>query len=793
MRVIEGGERMNGDTRLGACVLAALAVGGAERAVAQAGAGERALEEVVVTAQYFEESLQDTPLAITAISGEALELRSLTNVEDVGFVVPNAYIRPGAAVVGPTPTIGIRGASQGDYNFAFEPAVAVYIDEVYHSTLLGSAMDLMDLERVEVLRGPQGTLFGKNSLGGALRLFSRPPQGDDSGYAEATFGDYDRLDLKAAFDMTIVPDKLFMRLSGASKQVDGYMDLLDFTCQMHAQGTPELAGTFPMSDPSAPQQDCKVGTLGAEKLLAGRAMLRYVASDDLELNFSVDYADDDQEAPPDTLLLPAAPANDGFVSAYIDQVFATYGIRYDERFLPPHRFAAYATHSDPLLGISYPSEASVESLGYSAKLDWSLSESLQAKVILAYREYDALYTHDPDLSPIALSNAWGVFYHDQTTAELRFSGTAGERLNWTAGAYYFDSSSHIGGAVDYVLNHWTVNDQIDDSNESVFAHVAYDLSDRLRLTTGVRYSENEKVFAFDHPGLLTVPEPSVGSEDRIDWKVALDYQLSDDLMLYASASTGFRPPGVSPRPVTVNQLTPFDSEEMVAYEIGMKGEYFDRLLRLNVAGFYSDYSDRLTSVAAFECLNVPNPTPTFDPASCPSGSTIWFIYTTNPATVKGIEVEATAEPTDRLALNMSLGWLDFESKVKDPTARGYRHPDNLIQPEWNLSFGVQYAVPFATGSQLTARLDWFYQDELPAGRNAAAPPEPLYTVEEISIVNARLTFEPPQRDWFVSLAVTNLLDEFYYYNKFSGSGFSVSGQPGRPREWAVSVRREFGG
>src|SRR5690606_1991719 len=121
-------------------------------------AQEAGLEEVVVTAQYVTENLQDTPLAITVVSGVELELRSLTNVEDLGYVVPNAYIRPGSAVVGPTPTIGMRGASLGDYNYAFEPAVAVYIDDVYHSTLLGSAMELLDLERVEALRGPQGTL-----------------------------------------------------------------------------------------------------------------------------------------------------------------------------------------------------------------------------------------------------------------------------------------------------------------------------------------------------------------------------------------------------------------------------------------------------------------------------------------------------------------------------------------------------------------------------------------------------------------------------------------------------------
>jgi iron complex outermembrane receptor protein len=263
------------------------------------------------------------------------------------------------------------------------------------------------------------------------------------------------------------------------------------------------------------------------------------------------------------------------------------------------------------------------------------------------------------------------------------------------------------------------------------------------------------------------------------------------MMLYASAATGFRPPGVSPRPVTVNQLTPFDSEELTAYEVGLKSEFNNRL-RLNLAAFSSDYDKRLTSVAAFECLGVPNPTPTFDPSSCPSGSVIWFIYTTNPAEVQGVEAELTAEPIDGLMFNASLGWIDFESSVTDPTARGYRHPDNLVQPEWNASAGVQYTMPLASAATLTARLDWFYQDELSSGRNAAAAPAPLYTIDEISVVNGRLTFESLDRNWRMSLAVTNLLDDYYYYNKFSGSGFAVSGQPGRPREWAITIGRDFG-
>lgn len=780
--------------RLLASAVGALTSVSASHVQAQ-GAGQApagGLEEIVVTAQFVTQSLQDTPLAITVVTGEDLELRSLANVEDIGYIVPNAYIRPGAAVVGPTPTIGIRGASHGDYNFAFEPAVGVYIDEVYHGTLLGSAMELLDLERTEVLRGPQGTLFGKNTLGGAIRLFSRPPQGDDSGHVAATFGTYGRADIKAVFDTELVQDKLFMRVSGLSKQVDGYMDLLDFTCQMNANGTPELAGTFPTADPSASQRGCKIGTLGAEETLATRAMIRFQASDDLEFNFSLDYSDDQQESAPNTLLVPS-PSNTGVVADLNEQYFQTYGIRYDDRFVPSDPLTAYATFADPVLGISYPSTASVESSGFSGRMDWGLTDSIRAKLILSYRQYDAWYSGDADLSPLAFANSWGVFDHDSTTAELRFSGNVlDDRLNWTAGAYYFDAGSYIGGAIDYVASHWTVNDQIDDSNESVFAHVAYDLSDRLRLTAGARYSENEKVFTFDHPGLLSVPEPSVGSDDRIDWKLAIDYQLAADMMLYASVSTGFRPPGVSPRPVTVNQLTPFDAEELTAYEVGLKSEFLDNRLRMNLAAFYSDYDKRLTSVAAFECLGVPNPVPTFDPSSCPDASTIWFIYTTNPAEVQGIEAEFTFEPIDRLTFSASLGWIEFESKVTDPTARGYVHPDWRVQPEWNASAGVQYTMPVSTAATLTARLDWFYQDELSRGRNSASAPEALFTVDGFSIVNGRLTLESPNSDWTISLAVTNLLDEYYYYNKFSGSGFALSAQPGRPREWALNVGRDFG-
>src|SRR5690606_14391894 len=199
-------------------------------------------EEIVVTARFREEDVQTTPIAISAFSAQDLELRSIENVEDIGLAVPNAYFRRNASNFGPNNTIGLRGLNQVDFSYSFEPTVGVYIDDVYHSTITGSDMDLIDLERVEVLRGPQGTLFGKNSIGGAIRLISSAPQGDNTGSVQLTLGNFDRIDVKGVGDFALVEDKLFARVVGVTRQQEGFGASLDFTCEMIRRGTPHLAG-----------------------------------------------------------------------------------------------------------------------------------------------------------------------------------------------------------------------------------------------------------------------------------------------------------------------------------------------------------------------------------------------------------------------------------------------------------------------------------------------------------------------------------------------------------------------
>ena len=298
---------------------------------------QSALEEIVVTARYREENLQQTPLAITAMSADTLTERGVTDVEDVGAMIPNAYFRPN----GGTPIVGLRGKINSETLSFSKPTVAVYTDGVYWARQAGMNFTLFDLERVEVLRGPQGTLFGKNALGGAVNLISKAPQGDNSGYVEAAYGNYNSVEIKGALDIAL-KDNVFLRVTAMSEERDGYIDVLDFACQMFKEGTPQLAGygdgivgmqltgtsnaylaaggrvvnqytpilgvagsaadnafAFPMqvdNDKLTRKGNCKIGTQRGKDVQGVRAALRWQPTDKLDVTFTADIVDDNSEA-----------------------------------------------------------------------------------------------------------------------------------------------------------------------------------------------------------------------------------------------------------------------------------------------------------------------------------------------------------------------------------------------------------------------------------------------------------------------------------------------------------------
>lgn len=806
------------------------------------------LDEIVVTARYREESVQTTPIAITALSGEDLEARSFESVQDVGLSIPNAFFRDNVGNYGPTGTIGLRGITQNDYSYAFEPAVAVYIDDVYHGTLTGSDMELLDLERMEVLRGPQGTLFGKNSIGGAVRLVTKKPESGNSGKVDLTFGTFDRMDVRAIGDFEVVPDKVFVRASGLSQQRDGYGEYLDFTCQMVANGTPELAGIgdgiagYEMADGSPspvmvtpgseadnafafPQTidprgtgDCALGSYGGQETDALRLTTRILATDRLEILLNGNFTRSENEPMPQTLL---SHHRGGLDAAYdANAIVPRWGVPYtqDDRFVTGDPYKSYSTFINPLDGTGYNPKARTDTEGYSATVNYDVTDRMQARAIVAHREYQSLWASDTDFTPFPVQHTDNVQDHEQLQVEFQLSGTALEdqALEWTAGAFYFDSESRAYyttefGAFDFSgsLPNFVANDRYTTENKSVFVHLNYLLTQRLSLSGGLRYTEEEKTNVFDHqPGTLPVIGPVPFEDSRNDWKLSADYQLNDNVFLYTQAATGFRSAGFTPRIFTQGQLQPIPPEEVTTYEVGAKVELFDRRLTANSAIFYSDYDPRLIQVGGVNQCDSPldpEPTPYFlQGGLCPEGTAMagsgglpWFYYSNSPGSIEGFESEIVYRPVPNLGINFSVGYNSYDNDESDPESPRYRDSSALLQPEWNMSGGIQYTWNTDGQSAIIPRLDWFYQSERTNGPANIDNDCPQFCIPDYHIVNARLSYENFANDFTVSLAVTNLLDEFYWQQLDAATTAqgtvpsARTGVPSRPREWALTLTKRF--
>src|SRR5690349_18379631 len=258
------------------------------------------LEEVVVSAQFREQALQTTPIAISAFTAENMESRGISNVTDLDAFVPNAVIQPLGAGWGATMAAFIRGVGLGDNILSFEPGVPIYVDDVYIGRPQGAIFDLLDLERVEVLRGPQGTLFGKNAIGGTVRLISKKPSGDGTGSLTVAVGKFNRINARGSMDVSLIEDKVFARFSFSSKKADGYFNVLDYECvngpgSLGSGGTTGIPskGIAPINLSTAlnqPHRDgCVTGHLGGEDVQSARIALRFLGSDAVEFNFVGDF------------------------------------------------------------------------------------------------------------------------------------------------------------------------------------------------------------------------------------------------------------------------------------------------------------------------------------------------------------------------------------------------------------------------------------------------------------------------------------------------------------------------
>ncbi|MDX9874966.1 MAG: TonB-dependent receptor [Spongiibacteraceae bacterium] len=717
------------------------------------------IEEVVVTAQFREQNLQSTPISITAMNAEMLSARGHANVIDVASAAPGVTLQPPSAGTGKSMAASIRGIGQYDFNLALEPGVGIYIDDVYHPTLFGSVFDLLDLERVEVLRGPQGTLAGKNSIGGAIKLHSRKPTGDGDGFIEATAGSNSRRDFRAAYDFSLIPDQLFMRVSAVSKFRDGHVDRVDYGCH---------TGLVPAQ---VIDHGCRIGSEGGEDYHGMRAALRWLPTENLEVNFAVDLSEDDSEAGASILATTFDPANAS------------------TPYISPDPYTSYATYTNLDKGYSVPATSTASGEGYALDISYQISDQLTLRSITSYREYEAAWSMDVDGGPISTTLQRYMLEYESTTQEFRLSGIAlNDSLDYTLGTYWFRgrgiqyARADLGPVGDFLTA-----DPADTDHLAVFLHTSWRPVDALELSFGLRYTDEEKEVAYVRLDPANPSQPAappfgpldgtsaVTPEDRVDYRASVSYNWTDNFMTFASVSTGYKGGGINPRAFTPAQVVPFGPEELIAYEIGFKSDWFDRRARLNVSAFFNDYEDIqltiTTGYADFPLSTIP--------------------LNVGEAEIKGVELELQLEPIDGLLIDIAASTLDFKytSLTDEAQASGVKY--GMIReftPEKQGTLGIQYRIPLGSFGSITPRLDVVYQGSFHTGAdNSAFNYNDSYTYS-----NAKLTYTAPSEKWEVALSATNLTDKEYFVNTFANpSSGTVSKTPARPREYALSVRYNF--
>ena len=788
---------------VGASLLVATAV---SQALAQSATDNNALQEVVVTAQFRQQNLQQTPIAITAVNAAMLEARNQTDIAQVAAQAPNVTLTQNGAAFGSSMVAFIRGVGQTDFNLALEPGVGIYVDDVYHATLTGSVLDLLDLDRVEVLRGPQGTLAGKNSIGGSVKLFSKKPKGDGSGYVELTGGSYSRMDARGAADLALT-ETLFMRASFASKHHDGYVTRLDYDC---ANGGKTNVPTLYSGN------GCELGKEGSQAFNAGRLAFRWLASDNVEVNLTGNVTNDQSSVQANSLI-KVNPALGSF--AYIKGKDGN-PVYYGSQFLTGDPFTTYAAFrsavgskfspapgvfpfgDDPYAPIIVPPINHFNSYGVSADVKWTLSDKTNLTFITAYSDYANQFAENTDESPIGVQVLLQKNFHHQFTAEARLNSQMGA-LDYTFGGFYLKQNGGLNARVGLPwvgLDFIHGPDATPANTKAVFLNGSYHMTDKMTVDAGVRYTEEVK----DYTYLRRNPDLSVPTATskynsavaglnnteahfqgtRTDYRLALNYQFTADSMGYLQTATGYKGGGVNPRPFYPSQTLSFKPETLTAYEAGFKTYMFNRTLRFNTAVFYNNYNDIQLTLNA--C-----PTPPLNGVQYPANPCA-LPSNVGSAHVKGLEVEFELHPADGLEIDGSASVMDFEyTKINNINNVGIQL--NMITPytpKRKASLGVQYEVLSNAKGTLTPRVDVAYQSEY----FTAPINDPMYNqIDARSTANARLTWKDTNNVWSAALIINNLTDKMYYttlFDNHTSVGY-VSGQPAMPRNYALTFKRNF--
>ncbi|MEQ8990898.1 MAG: TonB-dependent receptor [Pseudomonadales bacterium] len=710
------------------------------------------IEEVVVTAQKRESTLQETPIAVTALSVSEIEERQIAGISQIQHVAPNLVFNS----LGGTTNLYVRGIGTDINDSLAEPGVALYVDGVYQGVTGDQAALYNDLQRIEVLRGPQGTLYGRNSTGGNVHIFSRDPDFAPGFEASLLVGEYDRTRAAASVQGALVQDRVAARASVVADRRDGVRK-------------------NPFDGEDVEELD----------LASGRLAVLFRPAETVEFTLRGDWTRRKDDTP------------------RWDYVEVVPGSG-----LNPFMFGGVSAPGSDRIVNNGRTKYETDIWGVSGTLTWELG-SVTLKSITAYRESDWGGEYDNDGTDIDFLQARPTQTSEQFSQEIDLVGTAlGDRLDWIAGLYYFQQDSMAeytyvlpviqsslegafglppGGLGDPALNPvfaerlsgggavFPFNDfntLQDTESRAVFAEATYHLTPSARLTAGARYTSDKKEVVQNAATNISPQGCSDLEQDEkwneTTWKVGADLDVTDEAMVYASVSKGFHAGGFNGGSCGDE----YDPETLLAYEIGLKSQLADGRVRLNVAGFYYDYDDYQARLFVGQRALVENAA---------------------KATVKGLEAEFLLQPIAGLQIDGSVSWLDGEFgefSADNPMTPAVELVDLkgnrlLRSPEYSFNVGVQYTFGLADRGNLTARWEAAHKDDY----FVSVFNDDFSQIDSYTTQNARLIWNDASGRWQVQAFVENLTDEDYFEAIVLTP--SVGGSLGiytLPRVWGLQLR-----
>ena len=707
------------------------------------------VETVVVTAQKRVEENIKVPVAVTAVGAEELQNITAGFMIDIGIKAPNVFMTPGTN----SPAISIRGvSSQSNINAGFPPAVGVYVDEVYQGRDPTFNTILNDVERVEVLRGPQGTLYGKNTIGGAINIITAEPTNAFTAFGDVTYGNYDLLQARATVGGALVEDKLTARLSLVHRQRDGYLE-----------------NTTTGED------------LNDLKSQGARLVVGSQATDKVRLKFGADYFKETG-----TSALESGPV---VFPAPVPAVLAA---------IPPQ------SATDNVVQLNTSEAAQRELYGVMARADVEL-DGAELTSITAWRTYDSSFSDDSDGLPVDAFNVGRAESADSFSQELRLASTGEGPFTWLVGAYYYGEdlanrrAIRLGPQMPVLLTGGLIPgfageqaatlSTIDAKSYAAFASVTYQLTEQLRLAGGLRWTYEKKNFFYSQTytqtfanlpnGVLisnfAVRIPAVREtykDDRITGDVSLSYDFDADRTAYVKYSRGFKAGGfqtdvISP-PFNAADPLGFAPEFADNFEAGFKSYWLDRRVSLNLAAFHMQWKDKQEQI--FTGLS-------------------FLIRNAADASSRGLEVEFAARPHRYLTLDAN--WAYLKAKYDDfPTNPALEGELFQLTPQYSGSAGVQWVAPLSGGLELFARADAIYRGEMYVLTNATT----RLVVDSLTTFNGRVGVQSEGGDWGLYAWGKNLTDEVVVG---TGSSFPfpraqiTTRAPGFGRTYGVELRKRF--